>query len=65
MEQILYGVGEISQILQISTATINRYRKQGLVRSSVILGKRNLYNLAGLDIIKKIYTDKQNRLRGK
>jgi len=65
MEQTLYGVGEISHLTGISTATINRYRKLGLVRPSSYIGKRNLYNLAGLDIVKKIYADKQNKLRGK
>ncbi|OGJ85092.1 MAG: hypothetical protein A2268_16380 [Candidatus Raymondbacteria bacterium RifOxyA12_full_50_37] len=65
MEQTLYGVGEICHLTGISTATINRYRKLGLVKATTVLGKRHLFNQAGFETIKQIYADNQDRLRGK
>lgn len=65
MEPLIYGVGEVSKATGISIGTITRYRKEGLVKASIILGKRHFYNTQGLETIRQIYKENQERLREK
>jgi predicted site-specific integrase-resolvase len=63
--QTIFGVGEVSRITGISIGTITRYRKDGRVRPTTVLGKRFFYNTAALEMIRHIYAENMERLREK